>query len=200
LINKDGNARVTATGTTTLILTAKAIPECTTSVNDINEFSMVNFQPFFYYIDPKSTSADRYAAGTIVATTASSYGKNTWEQVRDAEKSVQGQQFGITNRIHFPVLKPALRTEKTAYDSITITHANAYQSPDNGYVKNAAVTTQIYVARDVIAGTTKSALMVGFTNAQGSQVAATQGVGDIIDAWLTKFLPELYANIPAALQ
>jgi hypothetical protein len=190
LINKDGGARVTASGTSTLILTAKAIPECTTSINDIDEFRMVNFQSFFYYLDPSASVTNRYLAGTITATTASNAGKGTWEQVRDAEKAVQGQQFGITNRIHFPVRKPELRTEKVAYDSITIEHFNSYKSPDNGYTKNAEVTTQMFFEHATTsASSAKSGLSVGFTNLQG-HLEAGKGVADLLDAWLTQFRPE----------
>ena len=158
LINKHDGARVTATvnsvgsNTDTTTLTAKAIPSCTTSLNDIDEFRMVDFEVFFYWID--QTASGSHGVGPFNAVTLSTditytgptYGQGTWELVRDAEKSVITQQFGPTNRTHFPVITPDKRTVKSeTYDTLVIEHDDMIQTPDNGYMKPTRKATVIFI-------------------------------------------------------
>lgn len=145
-----GGSRIVATGTTTLILTAKPIDTCTTSVNDIDEFTMVNFEVRFNYVDSTYQWAEVPLASAITNTPASR-GNGTWETIRDIEKKAQSYK-GIDNRTWFPIILPAMRTIKGAtYQTVTMEHALDYRSPDMQYVKNTPLTTQI--AFQVGAGT-----------------------------------------------
>lgn len=145
-INAHSGRRVNSTTntTTTLVLTGRAIPECTTAVTDLEEFRMVEFESFINYIDADGNwqEVDCTAAEPLTRTVAS-YGKGTWELVRDIEKRALPYR-GIHNFTMFPVQLPTTRTTKSAtYDLITIEHDKSYLSPDNQYVKQAPLTTQI---------------------------------------------------------
>jgi hypothetical protein len=158
-INRDDNSRITATvnsvgsNTDTLTLTAKAIPECTTGLTDIDEFRMVDFEVFFYWIDLTASTYHGLGPFQVVTLnggdityTGVTYPKGSWEMVRDAEKHALGQQFGVTNRIWFPVKQPAFRTDITkTYDEIVIEHDGAFLTPDNGYTKSARHETCIFL-------------------------------------------------------
>lgn len=158
LINTHDGARVTATvnsvgsNTDTLTLAAKAIPSCTTALTDIDEFRMVDFEVFFYWIDQTSSTShgigpfNQVVLSSDPAYTGPTYPQGSWEVVRDEEKSVLGQQFGVTNRIHFPVIKPDFRTVKSeTYDQIVIDHDAMIQTPDNGYQKATRLATKIFI-------------------------------------------------------
>ena len=140
-INGHKGARVVASGSTTLILTGKPIPECTTSVNDLEEFRMVEFEAF---INKVSTTTGRWEdSGSVAYTSAADYGSGTWEMVRDMEKRAL-PYLGVTNFTMFPVKQPDMRTVKsTTYDLIVIEHDKSYISPDNQYIKQAPLTTVI---------------------------------------------------------
>lgn len=144
-INAHTGARVVASSsTTTLILTGKPIPECTTSVNDLEEFRMVEFESFINYIDPSGDDKGTwYEVGGTLTRTVADNGNGIWEQVRDIEKRALPYR-GIHNFTMFPVQLPTVNTVKSAtYDIITIEHDKSYISPDNQYVKQAPLTTQI---------------------------------------------------------
>lgn len=138
----DSGARVTtnATGTATLILTAKEISACTTALTDIDNFSMVDFDAYLTYIDSSGyhqTVTSTKTAGTV------EHGSGNWEQVRDLEKAEWGYE-GISNRTQFPVKLPTQCTVVDAiYDMIVIESDRHYQSPDNQYVKQTPLTTII---------------------------------------------------------
>ena len=139
-INGHKGSRVVASGTTTLILTAKPIPECTTSLSDLEEFRMVEFEAFIIKIDSDGNWAD---SGSVAYTTAADYGSGTWEQVRDIERRALPYR-GVTNFTLFPVKQPDMSTVKSAtYDLIVIESDKSYLSPDNQYVKQAPLTTII---------------------------------------------------------
>ena len=139
-------------GAVAITLTGLAIPECNTSVNDIEEYRQVNFDAFVSYI----SATDTHVAVTPLTktyTTAASAGVGTWQQVRDLEKVAQGYK-GITNKTHFPVIKPDMQTSAAAtYDLIVIEHDNSYLSSDNQYVKKTPITT-------ILAAVVDSAQMV----------------------------------------
>jgi len=131
-----------ATDTDIITLAARPIPDCTTSVNDTDEFSMVHFSAFLIYVD---SNGNWQEFNTSITDTARSYGNGTWEQVRDMEKFAQGYK-GVFNRIHFPIVKPDFRTVKDAtYDLVVIEHDKSYQSPDNQYVKQTPLTTVVAI-------------------------------------------------------
>lgn len=139
-VNAHSGRRVDATNTaTTLVLTGKAIPEGTTSLNDIDKFSMVAFDAFLNYVDSDGNWAELgITSKTTVPGTA---GSGSWYQVRDMEKEYLSDT-GPRNRTDFPVILPAMRTEATkTYNFITIEHERPYTSPDNQYVKYAPMTT-----------------------------------------------------------
>jgi hypothetical protein len=141
-INAHSGRRVNATytnGTDTLALAAREIPESTATLSDIDDFSMVEFEAFFNYVDADGNW--QTCAYTSSSTTAASKGSGEWEHVRDLEKSHIAQR-GVTNQIWFPVVKPDMQTVKDeTYDLLVIEHENPYQSPDNQYVKDAPHTT-----------------------------------------------------------
>jgi membrane-bound inhibitor of C-type lysozyme len=152
-INNFPGIRVTAadSGGAVFTLTGKAIPECTTGVNDIEEYRQVNFEVFVTYID--SDDVHQSLGATIAYTTKASAGSGTWEQIRDLEKVAQGYK-GITNKTQFPVIKPDSQVSTSGtYDLITIEHDNSYLSSDNQYVKKTPITTILALIVDASQGT-----------------------------------------------
>lgn len=142
-IAADKGARITGSGTTTLILTGKEIADGSTATSDIDKFSMVEFDAFLTYVDSSNNRAA--VSGGALSTVKAEYGNGTWEEVRDAEKDVLGYQ-GIMDQTSFPVKQPTLRVVvDETYDAIVIEHDRSYLSPDNQYVKQAPLTTVIYV-------------------------------------------------------
>ena len=139
-VNAHSGRRVDATNTaTTLTLTGKAIPENTTSLNDIDKFSMVEFDAFINYVDSDGNWAELGIASKT--TTPASYGSGSWYQVRDMEKEYLSDT-GPRNRTQFPIILPDMRTSTSStYNLITIEHERPYTSPDNQYVKYAPMTT-----------------------------------------------------------
>lgn len=96
-INADTTSVVTASGTATLILTAKSVE---TTANIIGEYTpQVFFDVTLQTVDPNNYLTK---SGTIVYTTAPTFGSGNFEQVRRLEQRGQGY-VGITNRTHFPV-------------------------------------------------------------------------------------------------
>ena len=143
-INAHSGRRVNATNTaTTLVLTGREIPECTTALTDLEEFRMVEFESFINYID---SDGNWTSLGATLTRTAADYGSGEWEQVRDMEKRALPYR-GVHNFTMFPVQTPAQDTVKDeTYDFIVIEHDKSYVSPDNQYVKQAPLTTVIAFA------------------------------------------------------
>ena len=142
-INAHTGRRIIATtnSSSTITLTSLPIPQCTTGVNDLDPFTMVEFRAFADYIN--SSGYWTTVGVTSITTTVARYGTGNWENVRDIERAAWGYQ-GITNRTHYPILLPDVTTDKTkTYDIITIEHDNSYLTPDNQYVKNTPITTQL---------------------------------------------------------
>jgi hypothetical protein len=144
-INAHSGRRVNATNTDdTLILTGREIKECATSLNDIDPFTMVEFDAFAVYVDSDGNWAELQGSGGH-STTAASRGSGNWEQIRDLEKASLSHR-GPTNTTHFPVIKPDFATVVNAtYNLIVIEHDISYLSPDNAYVKDAPLTTVIAI-------------------------------------------------------
>jgi hypothetical protein len=146
-VNAHAGRRVQATesSATIITLTGKAIPSCTTGLNDLDPFTMVEFDAFLDYVSAVSSGYGGYwtTFGAVKATTKASYGVGMWEHVRDIERAAWSY-LGITNRTHYPIILPdACTVVGATYDIITIEHDAAYLSPDNQYVKQAPLTTQI---------------------------------------------------------
>ena len=150
-INTHKGRRILAStnNTTTIVLTGLTIPQCTTGLNDLDVFTMVEFKPFLDYVSVSASGA--FPAGSwtqlgytsYTLTTTASKGSGMWEDVRDIERQAWGYS-GITNRTHYPILLPDVCTVVGAtYNIITIEHDASYLSPDNQYVKQAPLTTQI---------------------------------------------------------
>jgi hypothetical protein len=137
LINKHTERRVTASGTTELVLTGRAMPyDRTDDVNAIDEYYQVNFKAFLY--------SNNFGDTTVTYTTRPFPGEGTWQRVRDAEKFALSYR-GIMNRTIFPVQMPAMRTVKsTTYQAIVIESDKKYTSPDS-YDKKTRLTTEVYI-------------------------------------------------------
>jgi len=164
-INADPNARVSAvlvgggSGTGSLVLTGLPIPQCTTGLNDIDEYHQVFFQVFPQYVST-TDYITLYAVSTnaAISTVNAFTGYGIWELVRDDEK-FQFSTRGITNRIWFPVIMPSFSTVVgTNYNSITIDSDNTVKTPDNNYLKTDRQSAVIYLP--VGAGQTQNILAV----------------------------------------
>jgi len=145
-VNKHSGARVVASYNSTsnvFTLTAKAIPECTSNLTDIDKFILVEFDVMFNYVAGNGAWTVIPSTDTTITTTVANYGSGNWEQIRDLEKELQGYR-GISNLTQFPVIEPDKDTVKSAtYNMIVIEHEVPYQSPDNQYVKDAPQTTAL---------------------------------------------------------
>lgn len=178
-VNKHAGRRVNATyttGTDTLLLTAREIPAGTTSLDEIDEFAMVEFESFLNYVD----SLGNWQTLTATLTrTAADYGSGEWEQIRDIEKATL-PYLGVYNKTHFPIMNPDLSTVKNSlYDLIVIEHDKSYLSPDNQYVKDAPLTTIIAIA----------------TNANGTETGTqTAAILSVLNPWMAS-TPGAFANI-----
>lgn len=142
-IAADSGARIAGSGTTTLILTGLPIPECTTGLTDIDKFEMVEFDAFLTYISSGARVA--VGGGAKTYTTYAEYGSGTWELVRDSEKEQLGYE-GVMDQFSFPQVSHSLSTVKSeTYDTVIIEHDRSYLSPDNQYVKEAPMTTTVFI-------------------------------------------------------
>jgi len=144
-VNAHSGRRVDATHTgTSLTLTGRHIPECTTSTVDFEEFRMVEFESFILYIDADGNWQEVVCTSATPCTrTPAEYGAGTWELVRDMEFR-QMPYRGIVNVTQFPWQFPDIYTSSSAtYNLVTIESDRSYLSPDNQYVKQAPLTTVI---------------------------------------------------------
>jgi len=146
-ITAHSGARVSATytsGTDVILLTGKAIPECTTALTDIDKYSQVEFDAYFLYVDSSGNWQTMASTSTAITTTAADHGSGDWELVRDLEKA-QKSYRGFTNRTTFPVLEPTTYTVKDeTYDLIVIESDKSYTSSD-AWNKQAPLTTVIAI-------------------------------------------------------
>jgi hypothetical protein len=176
-IAKHSGARVTGSGTTTLILTGKAIPEATTGFNDVRSFSQVTFKVVLVSINQTAGHEGEWVKnGSIAYTTAASAGSGTWEQIRDMEKdnwAIRGAQ----NFMPYPYQSnPDQRVSTSGtYDLIVIEHDKSYLSPDNQYVKRTPLTTVL-------------AFVVPSSGTQETSVLS------VLNPWMDS-LPKAFANV-----
>ncbi len=175
-INAHSGRRVNATYTTatdTLQLEARPIPECTTSLQDIDDLSMVEFEVFFQYVNAGGYWNTWETADTTITTTPANYGSGNWEQIRDIEKANKAY-LGNTNKTQFPVQEKAWCTQAgVEYDMIIIEHKTPYRAPNNQGYETTPKTTII-------------ALPDGA--AQGAEILAA------LNPWMAS-LPGTFANV-----
>lgn len=154
LINADPASVVTASGTTTLILTAKSN---STTANSVGEYPQQHtFEVFSSSIDNTIYPiAFPKASGTVVYTTAVDYGSGSGYQVRTLEQRALGYR-GITNRTLFPAPNPTyLSALGTNYDLAILEVDNRHDT--NVVVegeKRAPITLVIAAATGASAGIT----------------------------------------------
>ena len=139
-ITNDATTRITATGTTTLIITSLAIPY---ALGSIDIYKTVEFEAFLNHVVISTPEA----AGAAVTYTGGLAGSGLWQQIADMER-IEKAYEGPTNYISFPV--PARITTwdtvaATNYDQIVIEHDRTYASPDNNYDKEAKLVTIIAI-------------------------------------------------------
>lgn len=160
-INADSASTVTATGTTTLILTAKSVAGV---ANIVGEY------PAQYYFEAFSSAIDNTiypipfptASGTVVYTTAPNFGSGTFPQVRTLEQRGIGYT-GVTNRTKFPVEQGEfLSVAGTNYDLYTL-------EEDHLHDTNAVTSGEVTAPRTTI-------------------IAITAGAGTAFEAVLTPYI------------
>jgi len=143
-INAHSGRRVQATytaATNELLIVAKAIPECTTALTDIDGFKQVTFKCYFNYVDANGN----WQPVTVTSTTntAPEPGNGTWELIRDMEKD-QFAYKGVSNFTQFPVITPAFSTVKNEeYNLVVIEHEKEYLSPGINAYQTTPLTTVI---------------------------------------------------------
>ena len=145
-INAHSGRRVQATEDAThLILTGRVITDCTSSLTDIDKFSQVRFEAFYYYVHGTTGAWTEWNATTLAQTvTPADHGSGTWEQVRDLEKATKAHS-GFTNRTKFPVKEPTTFAVKDAtYDLLAIESSKSYESSD-AWQKQAPLTTLVAI-------------------------------------------------------
>ncbi len=176
VINAHAGSRVVATrDATSVILTGKPIPECTTALTDIDKFSQVEFEAFYYYVGTAGAWTEWDATTVVQTITAADHGQGTWEQVRDLEKAQKGYR-GFTNRTTFPVKEPTTYTVKSeTYDLLIIESDKSYTSSD-AWNKQAPLTTILampYTATSNQMATVLSVLNPWFASCPGAFDAVT---------------------------
>lgn len=152
-VNAHSGRRVDATytdNTDVLLLTAKEIPDCTTSINDIDKFKLVDFEMFVLQVDSDGNweTINGGITSDTITKTDPDYGSGNWEQIRDLEKA-QLSHIGITNRTQFPVVKPDIQTVlDETYDLIVIEHDRSYLAPNVQGNEEAPLTAVIAIANN----------------------------------------------------
>lgn len=140
------DSRVTASNSSNdLVLVGRVIPSNDTN-DEIDEYNQVDFEiSVWSIVTSTGVQTNSWSTATITYNTTASSGNGNPKKVRDIEKFARAYE-GVTNLTHFPVIKPAMSTDMTKwYDSITIEHDVEYVSADNQYVKEAPLTTQVFI-------------------------------------------------------
>jgi len=172
-INNTKPSRVTASedGSDDLVITGKAVAD--DNKDAIDEYHQVNFEVFL--------TSKNFDDVDITYDTQAHPGNGNPLLVRDKEKHAQGYE-GITNRTHFPVVKPELDVDvDTWYDTIVIEHMAPYIAADNQYEKTQPLTTEIYIP----------------TGADQTSTAPTSGhdaVLNVLNPWMAS-LPGDFNNV-----
>lgn len=172
-INADPASTVTATGTTTLILTAKSVAG---TANYIGEY------PAQYFFDVFSTSLDNTvypiafpsASGTVVYTTAPNFGSGNFSQVRTLEQRGQGY-VGKTNWTSFPAPSGQyLSVAGTNYDTYVIEEDHIHDTNSVVEGEKAAPRTT-YIAITAGAGTAFEAILTPYILSEPAEALTVEG-------------------------
>lgn len=152
LINADPESPVVASGTTTLILTAKSVAGTADQVGVYP--GQIVFDIFPSVINPTTYPIPVPAAwGTIAYTTAPAFGSGQYAQINRLEQDSLGYK-GITNRRMFPIPTPQyLAVVGTNYDVAVLEYDNRHDT--NVVVegeKRAPITQIIAVTTGASAG------------------------------------------------
>lgn len=113
----------------------------------ITPYSQVRMTVVAYVTNPSSflTSSQDAITGLVITTTDSTPGKGNAYIVRDREQAALAYK-GITYRTEWPTIKPELNVVLTSlYDTLVIESKTKYQSPDNQYVKETQMATEVYI-------------------------------------------------------
>jgi len=147
-INAHSGRRVNATeSATTVVLTGRPIPECTSGVTDIDKFVMVEFDAYALEVnsDGVQIALDSGITTNAWVTTGPTYGSGTWEKIRDLEKAQLGH-IGLSNKTQFPVIAPDMDVVKDeTYDLIIIEHDKTYLAPNNQGVEVTSLSTVVAI-------------------------------------------------------
>lgn len=173
MINADVASTVTASGTTTLVLTAKTVAN---TANIVGEYPAQYFFDVFSSAIADTSNANALAkkSGTVTYTTAPGFGSGTYEQVATLENLGAGY-VGVTNKRGFPT--PAgqkLAVPGDTYDLYTI-------EEDHLHDTNAVTTGKITVPRTTIIaikagqGTAFEALLTPYIESQPSEDLTVKG-------------------------
>lgn len=173
LINADVASTVTASGTTTLVLTAKSVA---------GTADIVGSFPAQYFFEVFSSSIDNTIypipfpsqSGTVVYTTAPNFGSGTFDQVRTLESDNLGY-IGITNRTKFPfVTAPYNSVASATYDLYVI-------EEDHLHDTNAVVSGEITTPRTTIVainagqGTAFEAILTPYIASEPAEALTVEG-------------------------
>lgn len=173
LINADVASTVAATGTTTLILTAKSVA---TVANIVGEF------PAQYFFEVFSSSIDNtvypipfpLASGTVVYTTAPNFGSGNYDQVRKLEQRGIGYT-GVTNRTKFPIpTGNFLSVAGTNYDMYVLEEDHVHDTNVVVEGEKAAARTTI-IAITAGQGTAFEAILTPYVLSEPAEDLTVQG-------------------------
>lgn len=152
LINADAASQVVASGTTTLVLTAKSVANVADQVGEtpaqiVFDIFPSQLNPLTYPIPVPSTF------GTVAYTTVPAFGSGQYYQIARLEQLSQGYK-GITNRTRFPAPQVQyLSVAGTTYDVAVVEYDNRHDT--NVVVegeKRAPITQIIAVTSGASAG------------------------------------------------
>jgi len=151
-INKNKDSRISAENSSDdLVLTGKVIPN--SSADAIDEYQQVDFDIALHEV-----TEDDWDDVEVTYNTEAHPGNGNPKLVRDREKEALGYE-GITNRTHFPVIKPDMKVDMDKwYDSIVIESNTPYVSTAMEYGETAPTTVELYIPAN--AGQTTNVLAV----------------------------------------
>jgi len=172
-INADVASTVTASGTTTLILTAKSVA---------GTADIVGSFPAQYFFEVFSSSIDNTVypipfpsqSGNVAYTTPAGFGSGTFAQVRTLESDNLGYT-GITNRTKFPFPTPSYNSVASAtYDLYVL-------EEDHLHDTNAVVSGEITTPRTTIVainagqGTAFEAILTPYIESEPAETLTVEG-------------------------
>lgn len=162
-INADPASVVVASGTSTLILTAKAYSTTADAVGEYQEqytFEVTANQ----YPNTVPKVLQYQAAGTVVNTTNADFGSGNGTQIIELEQRGLGYR-GIDNRTKFPVLAiPIQATAAGTYDVYVLESENEYESNSETFGRVSSPISTI-IAVNAGAGTaTIEPILVNISN------------------------------------